>query len=171
MGTASIVRKLWLFTATFVPLVAVAAESSATQAAQAGYTRLYEPGIACRNVPNGGLGANWSSLGNWTGSTQTVWCPLSNFSGHVVDLHVDVTSGWATKYSCYVSFMLNFTSGYWYNGDSVDPHSGYDTVSFDISSDEETITQVGAVQCDVPNNQLVLDYNSEIQIAFDAASW
>jgi hypothetical protein len=167
MNRLSFARKSFLFAVVLAPLAAAAAEASASQA---GYARVFEPGIACRTIPNAGWGANWSNLGNWTGSTQTAWCPLLESDGQL-DLHVDVTPGWATLGSCYVAFMSNPTQGFWYNPAQLDHQSGgYDTVDFTTAS-IPTTTPVGEVQCNIPNGQMIMDYNQNTRIFFNATSW
>jgi hypothetical protein len=159
-------RKSWLFLVVFAPLVAVAVDASAGKWAK---SRVFEPGIACRTAPIANIGANWSNLGNWTGSTQTAWCPLWGNAG-VLDLHVDVTSGWATTSACYVSFMSSPTNGFWYNPKSVDHQTaGYDTVSWTLTSTTETSD--AQVQCNLPTGQMILDYNQESYVVFDETSW
>ena len=128
---------------------------------------MFEPGIACRTAPNASIGANWTSLGNWSGSTQTAWCPLIE-DDYQADLNVDVTSGWASTQSCYVAYMATPTNGYWYNPTSiVNQSAGYDTVYFNLANDT-TGSAKAEVQCNLPNNQMILDYNEQIAFAFNS---
>src|SRR5580698_7458517 len=133
MRTFSLTLTPYLFAAVFTPIVTAAVEASASTA---GSARVYEPGIACRSTPNSGIGASYSSLGNWSGSTQTFWCPLwgtqsygsaSQAMATPANVYVDVTSGWASTSSCYTAFLISPSAGYWYNPVSVQHQSaGYD---------------------------------------------
>jgi hypothetical protein len=152
MSTPSIARRACLFAFLLAPLLTGAVDASAN-------TQFWNPGIACRSPPVANMGASWSSLGNWTGSTQTAWCPLYLVNGDsgVNNINVLVTAGWATTSSCYIAEMSDATHGIWYNPNSiVHNNSTTDSVTFSIPNPAYVDDEV---QCDIPNGQLLLSYN------------
>jgi hypothetical protein len=165
MNHMSTTRKFGVFALLLAPLLTAAVDASANKAVN---YNINKPGIACRSSPVANLGASWSSLGNWTGSTQTVWCPLDT-NQSVMSASVVVSPNWISTSSCYAAFMQTATSGNWYNPTSVfhGPPVGqnYDTLSFDFTGKPEA--WAGEIQCDVPNNQLVVAYSEEISIIYD----
>jgi hypothetical protein len=111
-------------------------------------------------------------MGNWSGSTQTFWCPLFGVGDYSylgeamttpINIFVDVTANpaWANTQSCYTSFMDTPTSGNWYWPTRIDHQSaGYDTVVFAPGTGYVGVISQ-EVQCQVPNNQMILDVNND----------
>jgi hypothetical protein len=132
-------------------------------------TQVWWPGITCWANSNPGVGSGYGGfLGNWSGSTQTFWCPIwltqgtqnvANASGGPSGpVYIDVTSGWATTSSCAMQLMQSPTEGYFVNPSEVNHNSaGYDTVVMPEVYGDDIIS--GDFQCSMPNGQELLDYN------------